>query len=150
MEYREALGNAVYHGLDLTVERRFKAGLAFRAAYTDSKPIDNPAEHLSAYGSNSFGQNGRDFKSWRGLSDFDVPQRLAFSYVYELPFGKGKTLASSGILSYIVGGFQTSAALTLPTGRPFTLFPSSKNSSIHIGLQQPLTTLIGPPPLPQP
>jgi carboxypeptidase family protein/TonB-dependent receptor-like protein len=149
IEYRDPLGNAVYHGLDFTVERRFKAGLAFRAAYTYSKSIDNTAEHLSAYGSNSFGQNGRDFKSWRGLSDFDVPQRLVFSYVYELPFGKGKPLASSGILSYIVGGFQTSGALTLASGRPFTIFASSNNSSIDIGLQQALANVIGTPVMPQ-
>ena len=149
IEYRDPLGNAVYHGLDFTVERRFKGGLAFRAAYTWSKSIDNTAEHLSAYGSNSFSQNGRDFKSWRGLSDFDVPQRLVMSYVYELPFGKGKPLASSGILSYIVGGFQTSGALTLASGRPFTIFASSNNSSIDIGLQQALANVIGTPVMPQ-
>ena len=56
IEYRDPLGNAIYHGLDLTVERRFQAGLTFRAAYTWSKSIDNTAEHLSAYGSNSFGR----------------------------------------------------------------------------------------------
>jgi len=149
IEYRDPLGNAVYDGLDLTVERRFKAGLAFRAAYTNSKSIDNTAEHLSAYGSNSFGQNGRDFKSWRGLSDFDVPQRLVFSYVYELPFGKGKAMASHGILSYIAGGFQTSGALTLASGRPFTIFAASNNSSIDIGLQQALANVIGTPVMPQ-
>jgi len=149
IEYRDPLGNAVYHGLDVTVERRFKAGLALRAAYTFSKSIDNTAEHLSAYGSNSFGQNGRDFKSWRGLSDFDVPQRLVFSYVYELPFGKGKPLASSGILSYIVGGFQTSGAMTLASGRPFTIFAASNNSSIDIGLQQALANVIGTPVMPR-
>jgi len=149
IEYRDPLGNAVYHGLDLTVERRFKAGLALRAAYTYSKSIDNTAEHLSAYGSNSFSQNGRDFKSWRGLSDFDVPQRLVFSYVYELPFGKGKSLASNGVLSYIVGGFQTSGALTLASGRPFTIFANSNDSSIDIGLQKALPNVIGTPVIPQ-
>ncbi|HMC59286.1 MAG TPA: hypothetical protein VKJ01_08855, partial [Candidatus Solibacter sp.] len=149
IEYRDPLGNAVYHGLDFTLERRFKAGLAFRAAYTRSKSIDNTAEHLSAYGSNSFGQNGRDFKSWRGLSDFDVPQRLVFSYVYELPFGKGKPLASRGVLSYLLGGFQTSGAMTLASGRPFTIFAASNNSSIDIGLQQALANVIGSPVMPQ-
>jgi len=54
IEYRDPLGNAVYHGLDFTLERRFRSGLAFRAACTWSRSIDNTAEHLSAYGSNSF------------------------------------------------------------------------------------------------
>src|SRR5258708_17165328 len=62
IEYRDPLGNAVYHGLDLTVERRFRAGLAFRAAYTYSKSIDNTAEHLSAPASHTFGQNRPQFQ----------------------------------------------------------------------------------------
>jgi hypothetical protein len=149
IEYRDPLGNAVYHGLDFTVQRRFKAGLAFRAAYTWSKSIDNTAEHLTVYGSNSFDQNSRDFKSWRGPSDYDVPQRLVFSYVYELPFGKGKQFASSGVLSYIVGGFQTTGALTLASGRPFTVFAAGNNSSIDIGIQNALPNVIGTPVMPQ-
>jgi hypothetical protein len=149
IEYRDPLGNAVYHGLDFTVQRRFKAGLAFRAAYTWSKSIDNTAEHLTVYGSNSFDQNSRDFKSWRGPSDYDVPQRLVFSYVYELPFGKGKQFASSGVLSYIVGGFQTTGALTLASGRPFTVFAMGNNSSIDIGIQNALPNVIGTPVMPQ-
>ena len=145
IEYRDPLGNASYNGLDLTFERRFSAGLAFRAAYTWSKSIDNDAEHLSVYGSNSFSQDGRDFKSWRGLSDFDVPQHLVFSYVYELPFGKGKAFASNGVLSYILGGFETSGALTLASGRPFTLFAASNSATIDIGLQNALPNVIGKP-----
>lgn len=149
IEYRDPLGNAVYHGLDLTVEHRFKGGLSFRAAYTWSKSIDNTAEHLSAYGSNSFGQNGYDFHSWRGPSDFDVPQRLVVSYVYELPFGPGKQFANHGVLGYIVGGFETSGALTLASGLPFTVFANSNSSSIDIGLQNALASVIGVPVLPR-
>lgn len=145
IEYRDPLGNGVYHGLDFTLERRFKDGLAFRAAYTWSKSIDNTAEHLSAYGSNSFGQNGYNFHSWRGPSDFDIPQRLVLSYIYELPFGKGKAMLQSGPLSYIVGGWQTSGSLTLASGHPFTIFASGNNSSIDIGLQNALANVIGTP-----
>ncbi len=149
IEYRDPLGNSVYHGLDLTVERRFNAGLAFRLAYTWSKSIDDTAEHLSAYGSNSFGQNGYDFHTWRGPSDFDVPQRVVFSYVYELPFGKGKPFANNGVLAYIAGGFQTSGAFTYAAGRPFTVFANSNSSSIDIGLQNALANVIGTPVMPE-
>ena len=149
IEYRDPLGNAIYHGLDFTLERRFASGLSFRAAYTWSKSIDNTAEHLSAYGSNSFGQNGYNFHTWRGLSDFDVPQRLVVSYIYELPFGKNKPFANHGALAYIVGGFQTSGSLTLASGRPFTIFASSNSSSIDIGLQNALANVIGTPVMPE-
>jgi hypothetical protein len=42
--------------------------------------------------------------------------------VYELPFGKGKKLASgSGALDYVIGGWQTNAILSLHSGTPYTL-----------------------------
>jgi len=71
------------------------------------------------------------------------------SYVYELPFGKGKALASHGLLSYILGGFQTSGSLTLASGRPFTVFANSNSSSIDIGLQNALANVIGAPVMPR-
>ncbi|HTM47291.1 MAG TPA: carboxypeptidase regulatory-like domain-containing protein [Bryobacteraceae bacterium] len=146
IEYRDPLGNAVYHGLDLTLERRFSTGLTFRSAYTYSKSIDNTAEHLGTGGSSSFNQNGRDFQSWRGPSDFDYRHRWVTSYVYELPFGKGKPMVSSGILSYIVGGFRTSGGLTLATGRPFTVRASANNATIDpAGAHIALPNVVGTP-----
>jgi hypothetical protein len=145
IEYRDPLGNAIYHGLDATLERRFAAGLTFRTAYTFSRSIDNTAEHLAANSSNSFNQNGRDFRSWRGVSDFDIPHRFVASYIYELPFGKGKAFASEGPLSWIIGGFRTSGGLTFASGRPFTAFAGINNGSIDSGLHQALPNVVGTP-----
>ena len=145
LEYSQNDGNSSYNGLDLTVERRFTAGLSMRLAYTWSKSIDDTAEELSVLGSNAFSQITNNQQAWRGPSDFDVPQRVVFSWVYELPFGKGKQFASSGALSKIVGGFQAAGAYTYATGRPFTAFASSNNSSIDIGEEQALPNVIGTP-----
>ena len=142
IEYRDPLGNALYHGMDVNLERRFAGGLIFRAAYTYSKTIDDTGEHLAT--PQSFGQNGRDFKSWRGPSDFDVPQRFVLSYVYDLPFGKGKRIASTGPLSYITGGWRMSGALTFQDGRPFTPTAGSNSSAIDRGLQVALPNVVGP------
>ncbi len=145
IEYRDPLGNGIYHGLEGTLERRFSNGMSFRAAYTFSKSIDNDAEHLSVYGSNSFNQDGRNFKAWRGPSDYDVPHRFVASYIYDLPFGQGKRLASHGLLSYIVGGFQVSGSVVAQSGRPFTVFAGNNDSSIDIGLQHALPNVVGTP-----
>jgi hypothetical protein len=119
IEYRSPLGNGIYNGLDLTIERRFQSDLTFRLAYTLSKSIDNVAEPLNSNSGNA--QDGRNYRAWRGLSDFDVPQRVVFSYVYELPFGKGKRMAKSGPVSWILGGFRTMGAYTYAAGRPYTV-----------------------------
>jgi Carboxypeptidase regulatory-like domain/TonB-dependent Receptor Plug Domain/TonB dependent receptor len=142
IEYRDPLGNSIYHGLDVLLERRFASGLTFRASYTWSRAIDNTGEHLAT--TQSFSQNGRDFKSWRGPSDFDVPQRLVISYIYELPFGEGKTLAATGPAAYIAGGWRLSGGLAFSDGRPFTPTANSNNSSIDRGLQTALPDAIGP------
>jgi hypothetical protein len=142
IEYRDPLGNSIYHGLDVVLERRFVVGLTFRAAYTWSKAVDNTGEHLAT--TQSFGQNGRDFKSWRGPSDFDVPQRLVVSYMYELPFGKGKQWATDGVAASIAGGWRLSGGLAFSDGRPFTPTANGNNSSIDRGLQTALPNVIGP------
>ncbi len=127
LEYQSAIGNASYNGLEASVKRRFSNGLSTSIAYTWSKSIDDTPEELE---SNSGGsQNGRNQSAWRGVSDFDIPQRVVASYVYELPFGKGKPFLSSGIASAILGGWQTSGVYTFSSGRPFTITSGSSYSN---------------------
>lgn len=143
VEYRNPTGNGSYNGLDLTVERRFQNNLTFRFAYTRSKSIDNVAEPLNTNSGNA--QNGRDYKSWRGLSDFDIPQRLVASYVYDLPFGKGRKMASSGPLMWLIGGFRTSGSWTYAAGRPFSVGAGSSLSGAldPYGAAAALPNLVG-------
>jgi hypothetical protein len=149
LEYSQNDGNSSYNGLDLTIERRFSAGLAFRLAYTWSKSIDDTAEELSVYGSNAFSQITNNQEAWRGPSDFDVPQRVVFSWVYELPFGKGKQFLTDGVVSKIFGGFQVAGSYSYASGRPFTAFDNANNSSIDIGEEQALPNVIGTPVMPE-
>lgn len=145
VEYRSPLGNGIYNGLDLTLERRFQGDLTFRVAYTLSKSIDNVAEPLNTNSGNA--QDGRNYRAWRALSDFDIPQRLVFSYVYDLPFGKGKRFAKSGPLMWIVGGFRTSGAFTYAAGRPFTVGSggSLSNAIDPFGAVTAVPNVIGTP-----
>jgi hypothetical protein len=149
LEYSQNDGISSYNGLDFTLERRFAAGLAFSLAYTWSKSIDDTAEELSVYGSNAFSQITNNQRAWRGPSDFNVPQRVVFSWVYELPFGPSKPFASAGAMSKIFGGFQAAGSYTAASGRPFTPFATSNNSSIDIGEEQALPNVIGRPSYPQ-
>ena len=73
-----------------------------------------------------------------------MPQRFVLSYVYDLPFGKGKRIAGTGPLSYITGGWRMSGALTFQDGRPFTPTAGSNSSAIHRGLQVALPNVVGP------
>ena len=127
IEYTNPVGFGKYNGLEATLTRRFRDGLSLRAAYTYSRSTDDtPAELETNSGAPP---NGRDFNAWYGPSDFDVPHRVAVSYVYEFPFGHGKQFLNQGVVSWIVGGWQTSGVYTYYSGHPFTINQGGSYSS---------------------
>jgi hypothetical protein len=62
--------------------------------------------------------------AWHGPSGYDTRHRGVVSYVYELPFGKGRRWMgdSNAVLDALVGGWQLAGITTMTTGRPFTVF----------------------------
>ncbi len=59
----------------------------------------------------------------RAPSNFSQKRRLVMSWVYELPFGKGKPLLNhGGILNHIAGGWQANGIVTLVDGSPVNVF----------------------------
>ncbi len=119
VEYTNSIGVGKYNGLEATLSRRFTNGLSMRLAYTYSRSLDNTPEELES--NSGAPPNGRDYAAWYGPSDFDIPHRVALSYVYELPFGSGRRFVNSGLVSKIIGGFQTSGVYTYYSGHPFTV-----------------------------
>jgi hypothetical protein len=89
LERQSAQANGIYHGLEASVDRRFNNGLSLKAAYTYSRSIDNAPAELEGNGIAI--QNELDVAAMRGVSDFNIPQRFVASYVFELPFGRGKS-----------------------------------------------------------
>jgi hypothetical protein len=130
IEYRDNGGNSNYHGGELTVEKRFSNGLSFRTAYTYSKSIDFAQEHLATGGTGSFTQNSQNLRERRGPSDFDIRHRFVASYIYELPFGKGRSYLTQGVLAHILGGWRISGLSNIRSGRPFTLSANGNSSAL--------------------
>jgi hypothetical protein len=122
----ESSGNSTYHGLLGRLERRFSSGLGFLASYTYGHAIDDST------GANVT-QDARNLKADRGNSDFDARHRLALSYVYQLPFGRGRTFGEnwSMRLNDVLGGWEVSGISTFQSGRPVfvQLSQSSQNSN---------------------
>ena len=83
-------GWSSYNAMNTRFEKRFSGGLYFLTSYTWQKSLDlGSTDEFSAVGSS--------FKTLdKGHSSFDVPHRLVFSYVWELPFGKGKRFGGGG------------------------------------------------------
>jgi outer membrane receptor protein involved in Fe transport len=142
IEYQGANGFGVYHGLEAGLERRFSKGFAIHAAYTFSRSIDNTPQELE--NNSGAAQKGFDYASWKSVSDFDTPHRFVASYSYDLPFGKGRAMLQSGILSYIMGGFRTSGVYTYASGRPFTVTSGTGGVIDANGAATAMPFLVGP------
>jgi len=56
----------------------------------------------------------------RSVSTWDTPQILQFSYVYDLPFGRGRKFAGgmNPVLNGILGGWQINGTYRYTSGRP--------------------------------
>ena len=133
------IANSIYHALQLRVEREFSNGLQFLVTYTWSKSIDNASatdDSISWLGGGTTDgstltvQNPFDLHAERAPSVYDIPQVLQFSYVYELPIGRGRHFGRQmhPVLNAIVGGWQVNGIVRIDNGRPIIPGLDSSNS----------------------
>jgi hypothetical protein len=121
----------------LTVDKRFSHHFALRAAYTLAKTIDLTSGFRSRSAQYT---DPLDPRLDRALADFDSPQRLVISGIWELPFANG--IHSDGILKKIADGWQFSGIATFQKGQPFTLYSNGNASEQNNFLDRP--DVIGP------
>jgi len=126
-----------YNGVEITLKRRMKSGLSYQLGYTwalskDSRSFDPAFTTIATTGSSGPNSqtagnypvdnyNRRANYAW---SDFDRRHSLLGTYVYELPFGKGKAFGSDtpSALNYVISGWQVAGTLRITSGRPFTAY----------------------------
>ena len=146
VEYTSPIGFGNYNGLQASLMRRFTNGLSVRSAFTHSRSLDNTPEELETNSGDA--PNGRDYAAWYGPSDFDIPNRVAVSYVYELPFGHGKPMLNSGPAAWILGNWRTSGVYTFYSGHPFQVNENDGNRNAVLdpyGYTTAVPNLVGKP-----
>ena len=107
-----------YHSLQIAVNRSFAKGLMLKGAYTYAKAID----YTDDDGWAAVGWNWAPvFQRNRAVAGFDRAQNLQMGWLYEMPFGKGKSFAKSGAAAAVLGGWQVNGIMSAFTGTPFTV-----------------------------
>jgi hypothetical protein len=107
-----------YNSLQVKLDRRFSGGFQMTTAYTYSRSIDYSQDNGGfAYYINS--------ERSRANSDFDRRHMFNQSYIWELPFGKGKPYVSSGFWAPILGGWQVTGILTVMSGQALNVSASA-------------------------
>ncbi len=111
-----------YHGLQAKLQHRSKGGLTTFLSYAYSKSIDNGSGIRTTDGDPLTPSNAYNLRLDTGLSAFDFRQRFTASWVYELPFGKGKRFLGSAPrgVDAVLGGWQINGILTFQDGFPAT------------------------------
>ena len=144
-----------YHALQVKFERRFSKGLYLLNSFTWSKAIDNASQVLEEPGGNTgTPQNLYNIRADRGPGAYDQPFNNTTSFVWELPFGKGR--AWMGDLPYALdaalGGWALTGINTMYSGQTvnfrYTPSPVTANLPSFIGGIALRPNLVGNPLLP--
>lgn len=110
--------SANYHSLQVAMNRQFTHGLFIKGAYTWSKAINMTDEDgwadLTFLHPSQLGRN-------RAAASYDRTHVFQLGLVYELPFGKGKAWAQSGVASALLSGWQVNGVFAAYTGTPYTI-----------------------------
>ncbi|MBI3469935.1 MAG: hypothetical protein HY013_01095 [Candidatus Solibacter usitatus] len=113
INHREQSYASNYHGLQTGLNRSFSRGLSTQIAYTWSKAIDNADFQGGIYG---FVPNSRDSRGERGRANFDSTHNFIASYLWEVPFLKGRR----DLTGKVLGGWQISGITAIRTGLPIS------------------------------
>jgi hypothetical protein len=111
--------SSIYHGLQVTTERRLARGVNLQLGYTYSHSIDEASGDFNAP------MDLRNFRVDRGNSDYDVRHRLVASWTWDLP------LDARGRWNLVVGGWQLNGIAMFYDGLPFSV--QSATNTLNTG-----------------
>ncbi len=106
-----------YNALQMKVDRRSVNGLTVTTSYTYGKGMGYQGGDDGGLAQNWYIDQRRNY----ARNDFDRTHTFVQSYVYDLPFGKGKRWMSNGIVAKALGGWKANGILTLMTGTAMTI-----------------------------
>lgn len=104
-------GYSWYHSLQTRAEKRFARGYTINAAYTWSR-FSEATSYLTA----------GDARLNRSISQYDRPQRLVVSGIWELPVGRGHSHLRNlnRGLDLLIGGWQVNTSFEQQSGAPLS------------------------------
>jgi hypothetical protein len=130
--FPEFVANSNYQSAQVRFEKRLAYGLSVEGNYTFSKFMDYSDAGGNAWiGNLGFAGAPQDLTNLRAeksVSANDVPNRLAFAAIYELPVGRGRALGNNmnRVLNGAIGGWQVNSFVTFQTGNPLVFSDSNQ------------------------
>jgi hypothetical protein len=123
INYRFAAGDNEYNALQVKFDKRYSNGFILTTAYTWARAMLNLGDDN---GGPAFYINPE--RNW-SRAGFDRKHTFVQSYIYELPFGKGKPWLNQGAAQYVLGGWQVNGILTLMSGQAINFSSNVANNA---------------------
>lgn len=104
--------SSTYNSGQVEVRRRLASGLQLQVSYAFSKSLTDANTPTL-----------RDWGGFKGPTTFDIRNGIKATWIYQLPFGPGRTLLSSahGALGKVVGGWEIAGVGRLQSGTPMNI-----------------------------
>lgn len=141
--YRNNTGHSTYHSFQSRVEKRFSQGLTFGLAYTFSRLIDDAgavfdSAVLTGPVANFQAADSYNKRLEKDVSTGSIPHIFSSSFVYELPFGRGRRFGLQGWRDLLAGGWQMGGIIRAQSGAPVAVTQATNfNAFAGFGIQRP-------------
>jgi hypothetical protein len=132
-------GKSEYRALQMKYEWRLHSSISILSSLTLSRAMDNGAGSLENQNGNfPAPQDFHNLNAEWGLSGYHQPYNTTTSFVWSLPFGRGRRWANdvSRAVDLLVGGWQVAGINTVTPGEPVTLVYAPASSFQVSGIQQ--------------
>ena len=110
-------GHSTYHAMMIKLDKRYAAGLTMNGSYVLSKLLTD----ADSYDADNRAADHYNRRLEKSIGQYDQTHAFKFNYVYELPFGKGKSWLSSGVGSWVLGGWRVGGTHMYASGYPLAL-----------------------------
>jgi hypothetical protein len=119
--YLSPQGFSNYNALVVNLEKRFSHGFSALASFTWSRALGVAPPITEGINGQAI-QDPTNLAREYGPLEFDIMRRFVTSYLYELPFGRGKRFLGAGsrAVDLLLGGWQFNGITTLQAGFPLT------------------------------
>jgi hypothetical protein len=130
-----------YDAATVSLSKRLSHGLQFQGSYAFSRNLSTNGYNPTAFASEAGGlvQDLNNIGLDYGNVPFTRKNRVLVTFLYELPFGKGKSMLNTNpLLSQIVGGWELSGVLLFQSGPWLTVTvpgadPSGTGFATNVG-----------------
>jgi hypothetical protein len=132
--------NGSYNSLQVSLIKRYSSGLLLNMNYTWQKSLDGQSSLAEVKVQNPF-----DRRQDYSRSSWDINHVFNFSYVYELPFGRGRRFGGDwgAVGNILLGGWTLQGITRLESGPPINVTTGQDIANTGRSSQRP--NLVGDP-----